>query len=151
MCVRRYCYELVSFKVCPCCRSVVSSCLWPCCCRWIYFSHERGAEHQGDAGTGQEGSSSRPRRKPGGRHHQPGEPVPHCSTMTFSAFLIERSFVPAPSRMKFAINRFSHITTFADLPVTQFSPAAVSVLSLCMNSHFYGCISAETLKVSCSI
>lgn len=44
--------------------------------RWLYFSHECGAEYQGDAGTWEEGPSSGTRRRqPGGRHHQHREQV----------------------------------------------------------------------------
>lgn len=39
-------------------------------CRWVYFSHERGAKHQGDAGTWQEGPSGWTGRNPGGRYYQ---------------------------------------------------------------------------------
>lgn len=39
-------------------------------CRWLHFSHERGAQHQGDAGTWQEGPSGWTGGNPGGGYHQ---------------------------------------------------------------------------------
>lgn len=47
----------------------------PAVCRRLHFSHERGAQHQGDAGTRQEGPSGRTGGSPGGGHHQHREQV----------------------------------------------------------------------------